>query len=165
MSNKNLDRSGRMRNKTVAFRVSEEARLIDIEVMLSGMTKQDYIIARLLKHEVVVRPGISWYFKVRNAIKPIYEELQRLERASDGSQELWEALGVLSKEFVALRGSEEPPEEPTVIGQKTTAVKKHEDAPIREESCAPKADRTAHQIINRLRMPFNAKVNMGGRND
>ena len=42
---KNLDYKGRWRNKTVAFRVSEEeAKLIDTQVALSGLTKQDYII-------------------------------------------------------------------------------------------------------------------------
>lgn len=45
---KNLDYKGRWRNKTVAFRVSEEeAKLIDTQVALSGLTKQDYIIRRL----------------------------------------------------------------------------------------------------------------------
>ena len=39
---KNLDYKGRWRNKTVAFRVSEEeAKLIDDLVALSGLTKQD----------------------------------------------------------------------------------------------------------------------------
>ena len=38
-----LDNRGRWRNKTVAFRVSEEeAKHIDECVRLSGLTKQDY---------------------------------------------------------------------------------------------------------------------------
>ena len=45
---KNLDYKGRWRNKTVAFRVSEEeAKLIDTQVALSGLNKQEYIIRRL----------------------------------------------------------------------------------------------------------------------
>lgn len=52
---KNLDYKGRWRNKTVAFRVSEEeAKLIDDLVALSGLTKQDYIIRRLQCRDVVV---------------------------------------------------------------------------------------------------------------
>ena len=52
---KNLDYKGRWRNKTVAFRVSEEeAKLIDTQVALSGLTKQDYIIRRLQCRDVVV---------------------------------------------------------------------------------------------------------------
>ena len=41
---KNLDLKGRWRHRTVAFRVSEEeAKMIDVQVRLSGLTKQDYI--------------------------------------------------------------------------------------------------------------------------
>ena len=48
---KNLDYKGRWRNKTVAFRVSEEeAKLIDTQVALSGLTKQDY-------YQTVAVPG------------------------------------------------------------------------------------------------------------
>lgn len=44
-----LDNRGRWRNKTVAFRVSEEeAKQIDVCVRLSGLTKQDYIVRRLM---------------------------------------------------------------------------------------------------------------------
>lgn len=43
MSERNNDRSGRWRNRTVAFRVSEEARHLDMLVSISGLTKQDYI--------------------------------------------------------------------------------------------------------------------------
>ena len=44
MSAKKLDRKGRLRNKTVAFRVSpEEWELNGKAVELSGLTKQDYI--------------------------------------------------------------------------------------------------------------------------
>lgn len=60
MSMKNLDRHNRWRNKTVAFRVSpEEDEQLEIFVKLSGLTKQDYIIRRLLEKEVVVQgtPG------------------------------------------------------------------------------------------------------------
>ena len=47
MSEKLLDYKGRWRHRTVAFRVSEEeAQLIDREVALSGLTKQDYITRR-----------------------------------------------------------------------------------------------------------------------
>ena len=53
---KRLDSQGRWRNKTVAFRVSEEeGRLIDRCVSLSGLTKQDYIIRRLQCRDIVVQ--------------------------------------------------------------------------------------------------------------
>ena len=41
--NKNLDKQGRWRNKTVSFRMSKkEVMLLDNLVLLSGLTKQDY---------------------------------------------------------------------------------------------------------------------------
>ena len=69
MSAKNLDKHNRWRNKTVAFRVSpEEDTQIETAVKLTGLTKQDYIIRRLLCRDVVVqgnprvikRCGTNW---------------------------------------------------------------------------------------------------------
>ena len=55
-----LDRKGRWRNKVVAFRVSpEEDELLETKVRLSGLTKQDYIISRLLEKEITV-VGCRW---------------------------------------------------------------------------------------------------------
>ena len=86
---KNLDYKGRWRNKTVAFRVSEEeAKLIDDLVALSGLTKQDYIIRRLQCRDVVVQGNPRVYKALRNQMADIYEELKRLERCSEANDEL-----------------------------------------------------------------------------
>lgn len=54
MSKKNLDRKGRFRNKIVSVRMSEEeAKLLDRRVLLSGLTKQDYIINSILDKEML----------------------------------------------------------------------------------------------------------------
>ena len=56
MSAKNLDKHNRWRNKAVSFRVSpEEDAQIETAVKLTGLTKQDYIIRRLLCRDVVVQ--------------------------------------------------------------------------------------------------------------
>ena len=56
MSLKNKDEHNRWRNKPLAFRVSpEEWEQIERYVQLSGLTKQDYIIRRLINKEVVVQ--------------------------------------------------------------------------------------------------------------
>ena len=63
-----LDYKGRWRNRTVAFRVSDgEAKLLNDLVALSGLTKQDYIIRRLLCRDVVVQgnPGRMMNFSIR----------------------------------------------------------------------------------------------------
>lgn len=55
MSAKNLDQKGRLRSKIISFRMSpEENKLLDRKVLLSGYTKQDYIISCILKKEIVV---------------------------------------------------------------------------------------------------------------
>ena len=49
MSAKVLDPKGRFRWKIVSFRCSEEENAaLDVAVQLSGLTKQDYIISRVL---------------------------------------------------------------------------------------------------------------------
>ena len=55
MSKKNVDQKGRFRNKIISFRVSEEeAKLLKRRVLLSGLTKQDYIISSILEKEIAV---------------------------------------------------------------------------------------------------------------
>lgn len=168
MSEKNLDRQGRQRNKVVAFRASpEEAKLFDVVAKAAGMTKQDYIISKLLNREIVVKTDISIYYRLRELMKDIYLELQRLEKASDAPNELWECVDTLSREFVALRGNEAPSVEKADSKTEIAAEEKlgnteiREDAPIREESRVLKANRTAHQIINRF-MPQRRPNQSGG---
>ena len=58
MSVKSLDRKGRFRGKIVSFRCSEEENTaLDTAVQLSGLTKQDYIISRVLEREITVQPN------------------------------------------------------------------------------------------------------------
>lgn len=53
MSEKRLDARNRWRNVVVAFRMSpEEAQELNVKVALSGLSKQNYIIQCLLKHEI-----------------------------------------------------------------------------------------------------------------
>lgn len=86
---KNLDYKGRWRNKTVAFRVSEEeANLINKCVALSGLSKQDYIVRRLQCHDVVVQGNPRVHKALRNQMAEIYEELKRLEKCSGENEEL-----------------------------------------------------------------------------
>ena len=55
MSKKILDQKGRLRNKIISFRMSkEEAELLDRRVLMSGLTKQDFIVNSLLGKEIAV---------------------------------------------------------------------------------------------------------------
>ena len=102
---KNLDYKGRWRNKTVAFRVSEEeAKLIDKCVALSGLTKQDYIIRRLQCRDVVVQGNPRVYKALRNQMADIYEELKRLERWSEANDELLYTIQMIAEIMNGLKG-------------------------------------------------------------
>ena len=102
---KNLDYKGRWRNKTVAFRVSEkEAKLIDTQVALSGLTKQDYIIRRLQCREVVVQGNPRVYKALRNQMADIYEELKRLEQGSEVNDELLYTIQLIAEIMNGLKG-------------------------------------------------------------
>ena len=102
---KNLDYKGRWRNKTVAFRVSEEeAKLIDAQVDLSGLTKQDYIIRRLQCRDVVVQGNPRVYKALRNQMADIYEELKRLERCSETNDELLYTIQMIAEIMNGLKG-------------------------------------------------------------
>ncbi len=77
--NKNLDKQGRWRNKTVSFRMSkEEVTLLDNLVALSGLTKQDYIIKRLLCKDVVVVGNTRVYKALKNYMQQLCIELKKL---------------------------------------------------------------------------------------
>ena len=102
---KNLDYKGRWRNKTVAFRVSEEeAKLIDTQVALSGLTKQDYIIRRLQCRDVVVQGNPRVYKALRNQMADICEELKRLEGCSEANDELLYTIQMIAKIMNELKG-------------------------------------------------------------
>lgn len=82
MSRKVTDAQGRWRSKTVSFRMSpEENALLDSYARLSGMTKQDYMIARLLQKEIVVQGNSRVYKALRNQLDAVWMELRRIESA------------------------------------------------------------------------------------
>lgn len=101
---RNLDYQGRWRNKTVAFRVSEEeSKLIDTQVRLSGLTKQDYIIRRLQCRDVVVQGNPRVYKALRNQMADMYEELQRVAHAGKLSEEFLYTLQLVAETMNGLR--------------------------------------------------------------
>lgn len=77
MSAKNLDSHNRWRNKTVAFWVSpEENAQIETAVRLTGPTKQNYIIRRLLNRDVVVQGNPRVYKALRDQLAAVLDELK-----------------------------------------------------------------------------------------
>jgi uncharacterized protein (DUF1778 family) len=105
MSEKNLDKQGRWRNKTVAFRVSpEEDEQIEAAVRLSGLTKQDYIIRRLQGKEIVVVGNPRVYKALKNELAKVLEELQRIEAGQLMDDDLLEVIELVA---VTLNGMKE----------------------------------------------------------
>ena len=92
MSEKRLDARNRWRNVVVAFRMSpEEAQELNVKVALSGLSKQNYIIQCLLKHEIRVVGGMKVARKVRIHLDTILDELQSLDD-SDRNVDIEELL-------------------------------------------------------------------------
>ena len=81
MSAKNCDKYNRWRSITIGFRVSpEEAYALDMRVLTSGLTKQDYCTKKVLNEEIVVRPNILVQKFVCQYLTELTAELKRLEQ-------------------------------------------------------------------------------------
>lgn len=97
MSVKNLDNHNRWRNRTVAFRVSDEENAqIDIAVKLTGLTKQDYITRRLLCKDVVVQGNPRVFKALREQFNAVLEELRRIEAGAGVDDELMDTIQMMA---------------------------------------------------------------------
>lgn len=89
MSAKNLDSHSRFRSETIAFRVSpEEDNQINIAVSLSGMTKQDFIVSKLLDRTINVKANCNVHRAVYDRLTEILESLTKLSTSVDINDEL-----------------------------------------------------------------------------
>lgn len=101
---KNLDHKNRWRNKLVAFRMSpEEAEQLNYFAMLSGLTKQEYLINRALQKDVIVNGNPRVYKALRNLFRENLQELKRLEKISDENSELLELIHYMATIVEGLR--------------------------------------------------------------
>ena len=76
--------SARERSVTIGFRCSpEQNENINRLVNMSGMTKQDYILAKLNDCKIEVNPSIRLYKGLSDAAKSIYLELRRIHGTSE----------------------------------------------------------------------------------
>ena len=93
MSAKNMDEKGRWRNRAVSFRMSEaEWDQLDTFVRLSGLSKQDYMIHRVLHTEIRVIGSPRVYKALRNELKAVCLELERIEAGAGVDDELLEVI-------------------------------------------------------------------------
>lgn len=104
MSAKALDKKGRWRNKTVAFRVSpEEDEQVETAVRLSGLTKQDYIIRRLQDTEIVVVGNPRVYKALKNELAKVLGELNRIEAGKNVPEDLLETIKLITRTMQGMK--------------------------------------------------------------
>ena len=81
----------------MAFRVSqEESEQIDAAVRLSGLTKQDYIIKRLLCRDIVVQGNPRVYKALRDQLSALLNELRRVEDGAGVDGELLDTIQMIA---------------------------------------------------------------------
>ena len=98
MSAKNMDKHNRWRNRTVAFRVSEEENeQINTFVKLAGTTKQEYVTQRLLCHDVVVQGNPRVYKALREQLVAVLSELQRINAGANVSPDLLDTIRMIAR--------------------------------------------------------------------
>lgn len=105
MSAKNLDSKGRFRARTIGFRVSpEEDKQINIAVSLSGLTKQDYIVKRLLCRDVIVQGNPRVYKALKNRLAEVLDELRRIEKGNPVDDELLDTIRLITNTLDGMKG-------------------------------------------------------------
>ena len=104
MSEKNYDRKGRWRSKTVAFRMSpEENEELDVRVKLSGLTKQEYLINRVLEKEIIVRGNPRVYIALKRQLEEVLQELKVLQGETP-SEELLDTIFLINRTLYGMKG-------------------------------------------------------------
>lgn len=97
----------RERSKTIAFRVTPEVdEQINLIVAASGMTKQDYIASKLLDMEVTVVPSTYTYTALRDEMREVCKQLNRVRSGCEPSDRLMSLCERLSDIFLGLRRDE-----------------------------------------------------------
>lgn len=97
----------RERSKTIAFRVTPEVdEQINLIVAASGMTKQDYITSKLMDMEVTVVPSTYTYSALRDEMREVCRQLNRVRSGCEPSDRLMSLCERLSDIFLGLRRDE-----------------------------------------------------------
>ena len=98
MSAKNMDKHKRWRNRTVAFRVSEEENeQINTFVKLAGTTKQNYVTQRLLCHDVIVQGNPRVYKALKEQLAAVLVELRRIDSGTEVSDDLLDTIRMIAR--------------------------------------------------------------------
>lgn len=97
MSAKSLDNHNRFRSETIGFRVSpEENKQIEVAISLSGQTKQEYIISKLLDRQISVHGNSKIHKAVYDQLCAVLDELRRIEAGQQVDDELLDNIRLVS---------------------------------------------------------------------
>ena len=89
----------------VSFRMSpEESQQLNTFVKLSGLTKQDYTIHRLLCKEVIVQGNPRVYKALKEELMQMTRQLERIESVSAIDAEQMETLRLMTTILTGMQG-------------------------------------------------------------
>ena len=113
------------RNKTMAFRCTlEEHKLICEMVAWSGMSRWDYIIAKLTDTQVEVRPSVSVQRALKDSMAELAKEVRLAAFYGELSDSLQQRVELVMRFFLALGEGVDAP----------TAEALQQTAPLEEQT-------------------------------
>ena len=103
------ENSARKRSKTMAFRCTPEERKLICEMAAwSGMSRQDYIIAKLTDTQVEVKPSVSVQKALKNSMAELTKEVRLAASYGGLSESLQQRVELVMGLFLALGGPVDP---------------------------------------------------------
>lgn len=103
------ENSARKRSKTMAFRCTpEEYELICEMAAWSGMSRQDYIIAKLTDNQIEVRPSVSVQKALKDSMAELAKEVRLAASYCELSESLQQRVELVMGLFLALGGPVDP---------------------------------------------------------
>lgn len=96
---KPTDKKGRLRNKTLAFRMSEEEYAeVETRSKLCGYKwKQDYILDAILKPSVTARANPMMLVQFRKQLSRIIELLEQAELTDSEREEIFSSVRIMKE--------------------------------------------------------------------
>lgn len=123
------ENSARKRSKTMAFRCTpEEHKLICEMAAWSGMSRQDYIIAKLTDTQVEVRPSVSMQKALKDSMVELAKEVKLAVSYGELSDSLQQRLELVMRLFLALSEPIDAPAEEEPQTKAPSAVPKTPEA-------------------------------------
>ncbi len=108
------ENSARKRSKTMAFRCTPEERKLICEMAAwSGMSRQDYIIAKLTDTQVEVRPSVSVQKALKDSMAELAKEVRLAASYGELSESLQQRIELVMRFFLALGEPVDAPTEET----------------------------------------------------